>query len=463
MVKRILKWSAVALLVLAVLFVTFVGPWPTYGASDVTREPYFQEVVALIDANVAESTIGAEAGPLRAGWAKEAITPPVGTPLSGFGDRQGKPSTGVHDELYVRALALGEDNDTVVIVGSDMLIVPNNVADIARADAAAQTPLTPNDILFNASHTHCGPGAWAPGFVGNAFSGAYDESVVTTLGHAFGDAIIAAYNAMEPAEIAHGTIDVPEFIRNRVRDAGTDNQLNYLIAKQSDGDTCYLASYSAHPTVLGGKVMEFSADYPGYLYRYIETQTNEFAMYLGGAVGSMGPRPGVDGDGFAKAQHMGEALAQRILADAEKAAFTNRAEIASVGFPFETPSLQMCPTGRSWRLSPFLIPMLGIDNIAWVQGVRVGDMFFYGTPCDMSGEIAVDMKQWAKGKGVDLWVLSFCGDYIGYVSPQRYYLTADPKGDEAYEMYFMSWFGPNQEPFFTETMEHMVDAMYEAL
>ncbi|NUM56510.1 MAG: neutral/alkaline non-lysosomal ceramidase N-terminal domain-containing protein [Candidatus Hydrogenedentes bacterium] len=461
--KKILKWAAGVLLALVVLFVTFVGPWPTYGSSDVTQEPYFEEVVAKIDANVAESTIAAEVGPLRAGWAKEIITPPVGTPLSGFGDREGKPSTGVHDDVYVRALALGEDNDTVVIVGSDMLIVPNNIADIARADVAAETPLTPNDILFNASHTHCGPGAWAPGFAGTAFSGAYDEKVMTDIAHAFGRAIVAAYKAMEPAEIAHGTLDVPEFIRNRVRDAGTDNQLKYLIAKRSDGDMCYLASYSAHPTVLGGGTMQFSADYPGFLYRYIESQTKQFSMYLGGAVGSMGPRSGGSGDGFAKAQHMGESLAQKILVDAEKAEFVNRAEIASVGFPFETPSLQMCPTGRSWRLSPFLIPMLGIDNIAWVQGVRVGDMFFYGTPCDMSGEIAVDMKQWAKGKGVDLWVLSFCGDYIGYVSPQKYYWTADPKGDEQYEMYMMSWFGPNQEPFFTETMETMVERMYEAL
>ena len=461
--KKFLKWTAVVLLVLAVLFVTFVGPWPTYGASDVTQESYYKDVVAKIDANVKESTIGAEVGPLKAGWAKVSITPAPGTPLAGFGNREGKPSTGVHDEIFVRAIALSEDDDTVVIVGSDMLIVPNNIADIARADAAAQTPLTPNDILFNASHTHCGAGAWGPGLAGKAFSGDFDTAVMTKIGHEFGEAIVAAYKALEPAEIAHGTLDVPEYIRNRTREAGTDNQLKYLIAKQRDGDMCYLSSYSAHPTVLGGGVMEFSADYPGYLYRYIEAQTGEFAMYLGGAVGSMGPKSGGSGDAFDKAQNMGEALAKKVIKDAEKAEFTDRAEIASVGFPFTTPSLQFCPMSRSWRLSPFLVPMLGIDNVAWVQGVRVGDMFFYGTPCDMSGEIAVDMKAWARGKNVDLWVLSFCGDYIGYVSPQRYYLTADPNGDEAYEMFLMSWFGPNQEPFFTETMEHMVETMYDAL
>ncbi len=462
MIKKILKWTGIVLLVLVILFVTFVGPWPTYKASDVTQEKYYQNAIALVDANLAESTISKDVGALKAGWAAVEITPPVGTPLSGYGDRQGRPSTGIHDELYVRALALSDGKDTVVIVGSDMLIVPDNIANIARADAAAETSLTPNDILFNASHTHCGPGAWAPGFAGKAFSGEYNEAIMTELGHQFGEAIVEAYQAMEPAEVAHGTLDVPEFIRNRVREASTDNQLKYLRVKQDDGDECYLSSYSAHPTVLGGGTMEFSADYPGFLYRHIEKETGKFAMYLGGAVGSMGPK--VSGpDGFTRAETMGEALAQKVLDASKDATFTKSVEIASVGFPFKTPSLQFCPMGRSWRVSPFLVPMLGIDNIAWVQGVRVGDMFFYGTPCDMSGEIAVDMKRWAKDKSVDLWVLSFCGDYIGYVSPQRYYETADPNGDESYEMYFMSWFGPNQEPFFTGVMQHMVEKMYAAL
>ena len=460
--KQFLKWTAIVIFALVALFVTFVGPWPTYGASDVTQERYYTDVVARIDTNLQQSTVGADVGPLKAGWAKVSITPPMGTPLAGFGDRQGKPSTGVHDDLFVRALALSDGKDTAVLVGSDMLIVPNNVADVARADAAARTPLTANNILFNSSHTHCGPGAWGPGFMAKQFSGAYDEKVMEDLGHEFGEAIVVAYESLAPAQIAHGTLDVPEHIRNRTRDAGTDNQLKYLVVKTANGSTCFLSSYSAHPTVLGGKTMEFSADYPGYLYRYIESQTGKFAMYLGGAVGSMGPNPGVEGDGFARAQAMGEDLAKKVLADAANAKFTDHAEIASVGFPFTTPSLQMCPMNRSWRLSPFLISMLGVDNTAWLQGVRVGDMFFYGTPCDMSGEIAVEMKQWAKKKSVDLWVLSFCGDYIGYVSPQKYYLTANPKGSENYEMFVMSWFGPNQEPFFTDAMEHMVEKTFPA-
>ena len=42
---------------------------------------------------------------LKAGVARVEVTPPVGSPMGGYGDRQG-PSTGVHDPLYATVLVL---------------------------------------------------------------------------------------------------------------------------------------------------------------------------------------------------------------------------------------------------------------------------------------------------------------------------------------------------------------------
>jgi hypothetical protein len=42
----------------------------------------------------------------EAGAAAVDITAPVGTPLAGYGDRWGRPSTGIHDPVYARALYL---------------------------------------------------------------------------------------------------------------------------------------------------------------------------------------------------------------------------------------------------------------------------------------------------------------------------------------------------------------------
>src|SRR6476646_3837494 len=48
------------------------------------------------------------ATPLRAGVGRAEISPPVGTPLGGYGERHGKPSTGLHDPLFAKALALDD-------------------------------------------------------------------------------------------------------------------------------------------------------------------------------------------------------------------------------------------------------------------------------------------------------------------------------------------------------------------
>ncbi len=455
MLKKTLTGAGIVLALLVVLFLVFVGPWPTYAATEVTDEGFYQNAIQAADTSFQDTTVG-EPGTLQAGWASARMTPPVGTPLAGFGDRHGKPSTGVHDELYAKAVAVSDGADTAVLVGSDMLIVPDNVADIARAMASKAVGLAPEDILFNASHTHSGPGAWGPGLAASMFGGTYDESVAQSIGEAFGTAIVEAYQNLKPATFAKGSVDAPEYIKNRAHDGPVDSELSYLVFQHKDGKTCHVVSYSAHATVVGSSNMEFSADYPGYLERAIETKTGGMAVFLAGAVGSMSAQTSGP-DGFTRAETLGTTLADLLLNDAESAEFSDRIEVASVGFHFETPSLQF-RLNPNWRMSPYFLSFAGVDNIAWISGIRLGDVFLFGTPCDMSGEISREMKAWAAKQGVDLWVLSFAGDYVGYISPQKYY-GLPRKETHGYEMYLMSWMGPDQEPFFNDVLHHIVKSM----
>ncbi|MBI5094155.1 MAG: neutral/alkaline non-lysosomal ceramidase N-terminal domain-containing protein [Candidatus Hydrogenedentes bacterium] len=456
--KKILIGAGVVLLVVVGGCVTLVGPWPTY-SSGFENARYYTSAIAAIDDHAKTSKSTSTPGPLKAGWARQSITPPAGTPLAGFGDRKGKPSTGVHDDVYVKALVLSDGDDSVAITGADILIIPNNVADLVREKVGKATPLTPNNILFNASHDHSSVGAWGPGFMGEQFSGKFDPKIITFLADAFSDAIIEAYNAQKPAGVYHDSVDAKEFIRNRVRSgAPVDSELSFMVVQQDEGDTCYVASFSAHPTVLGGGNMQVSGDYPGFLQRKIESGANAFAMYLGGAVGSMGPNAPNAPDAFGRAQAMGEALATRILQQAPKP-FAKNVDIAAVGIPVEVPPLQL-RLNRSWRVSPYFVNMLGIDDAAWIQSIRVGDLMLVGMPCDFSGEISVKWKAWGKTKNLALWNLSFDGDYVGYISPDEYYQGAG-KGEE-YEMYLMSWCGPHQEAFFTSLAKHMTEAIAPA-
>lgn len=458
-VKRILLVLVALVLAIAGLFVIFVGPWPTY-ASRFEDQSYYKDAVAAIAAHARAISLTETPGRLIAGWAERDITPTKpGVPLAGYGDRRGKPSTGVHDRVYVKAIALSDGKDTAVLVGADILLVPDNVADAVRADVAKRTPLTADSLYFTASHTHSSVGAFGPGMVAKTASGTYDPDIPPFLTKAFADAIVEAYENLAPAKLGHGSVSAPEYIRNRTREAPVDDELSYLVVEKDDGKRCFVASFSAHPTVLSGDNMQFTAEYPGYLQRFLAAD-GTFAMYLGGAVGSMGPRAPEGPDGFARAQAMGEALAKLIQADAPGVAFETNVDIAAIGIPLELPPLQVRIKSTKWRLSKFIGPLLGLDTDGWMEGVRAGKVVFIGVPADFSGEISRKWKQTAQDAGLDLWATGFSGDYAGYVSPDEYYgQVLDDDGGTAYETGLMSWTGPHQEAYFTALKDHLVAAL----
>jgi len=114
--------------------------------------------------------------------------------------------------------------------------------------------------------------------------------------------------------------------------------------------------------------------------------------------------------------------------------------------------------GRWFRWSPFLVRRLGVEDEAWLSVVRLGDLALAGIPGDLSGEIAVNLKARARERGVELWVTSFDGAYVGYISPDHYYETASREGLEGYEMYTMSWGGPQQEELLSRLVGAALDA-----
>jgi hypothetical protein len=443
-------------------FVTFVGPWPTY-KSGFKDKPYYKEALASIEQHGKRFTHNSVIRRFEAGWGSRSIIPPKGTPLAGFGDRKGKPSTGVHDEIFVKALAVSDGTDKAVIVGADMLIVPENVAELVRIRVSQQTALTANDILFNASHNHSGPGAFAPGLASKAFSGAYDPNIPDFLAGAFTEAIVKAYRSLEPAKLIHGSVDAPEYIRNRTRtDGSVDSELSYMLVEQEDSDRCFLVSYSAHPTILGADNMQFTGEYPGFLMRRITEQTGAEAIYLAGSVGSMSPRPPEGKDPFDRCRAMGTALADKVLeAVAGATLFKDKVDVASIGIPVRLPPFQL-RLSENWRVSKFLFPFLGIDADGWMHAVRIGDVALVGTPADFCGEISVDLKSRTQNRIRNLWVLSFNGDYAGYISPDRYYYDKDEEGGYGYERGTMSWIGPDQEVFSVSLIMRMIDALSPA-
>ncbi len=463
--KRCLKIYLLSMLavfmVVSIAFVAIIGPWPVYVDSEYADSPFFKRTLQRIEQHLAFTELTEAPGQLQAGWAERDMTPPVGTPMAGFSGRPNeKRCTAIHDPVFTRAIVLSDGRDTVALVGSDMLMTTWNIAEKVWMKVAGQTPLTSDTILLTTSHNHSGPGAFAPGLLPEFSYGKYDPAVEEQITSAIAGAIVEAYKAMRPAGIGHGGAEAPDFIENRTDMPGKDASLKFLAIENDSGQRCYAVRYSAHPTVLPQESLELSAGYPGALCRRITEETGAMTVFLGGAVGAMGPTPPAGNSPMERAQRMGEALAERFLGQVANLSFTDRIDIAAIGVPVDMPPMQVRLFSPKWRMSPKLARVIGLPPGGWIQAIRAGDMVFMGFPYDTGGEIAREWADQAAKTGIDLWVGSHCVAYCGYLSPDRYYMNPTVGYDQEYEWRIMNWHGPNQEAMYRDLKDHILNAFF---
>jgi hypothetical protein len=472
--KKIIAVTLLTIVSLVLALIIFIGPWPVYKVINVEKKPYFKRAFAAVAGidesgkNAMQPSLKTLTSPLEAGWSKVKLLFPEGTPLAGYGDRKGNPSIGYHDDLYVKAVVLRNSTDGAVIAGADMLIVPENISKDVMDRLAGKISIPAENIIFNASHTHSGPGASTRGLLARIFGGKYDRRVERLIVDAFEKAILEAENNLGPASYAHFAVEAPELIRNRVRNisrisssknsALVDAALDCLVLKHNDGASCIVVRYSAHPTIIGHENMSFSGGFPGYLQRYLEHEAQAEVIYLGGALGSMGSNPPPGNGDFERAMKMGQALGKKILMQIPNLTYKNIVELRSAGIRFKTPPLQL-RISRRFRLSPIFLNIAGVNRKTRLTGLRIDRIILLGFPADFSGELSKLLKNWGHGYGFHIIPLSFNGDYAGYISPDVYYDEVYEDGGLAYETAIMSWCGPNQEAFFLNLAKSLIEVL----
>ncbi len=119
------------------------------------------------------------------------------------------------------------------------------------------------------------------------------------------------------------------------------------------------------------------------------------------------------------------------------------------GLEVKLPEAQVRITD-SWRLRPAITRrLMPVSDHTFIQLMRLGDTLWFSTPCDFSGELALDLKGMVERRGLRAIVTSFNGDYVGYVVPLQYYHLS------GYEPRLMSFYGPYVSVFLTDLMRRM--------
>lgn len=152
----------------------------------------------------------ATAAEFRAGAATSNITPPLGGDIIGnFVPIQ---ATHVHDELHARCLVLDDGQKRLALVVCDLLGINPVLCEEACKEITAQTKIPRDCILISATHTHSATSALGQDRPAAVYLlDDYQKFVARRVA----DGVVRAMNELRPAEIAFGTVDIPEHVFNR--------------------------------------------------------------------------------------------------------------------------------------------------------------------------------------------------------------------------------------------------------
>jgi neutral ceramidase len=278
---------------------------------------------------------------LWAGAARQEITPPVGSPLSGFIARLSV-STDVSDPLFTRALVLRHGQTIMVLVQMDLLGLARWHVDEIRRVCRGLGAVLPENVFISATHTHSGPGM-LPVRGCLVASLDYQWSVVTkTI-----QAIKQAYALLQPARLFSNRVRFHLGVNRREKTAngivlGVDPRkpapkfVDVAELRMGDGGSCVLFSHAAHPYVLGGDQSLISGDFPSFACQFLERSSGTTAMFLNGCAGDIAPERAFQGVEAAQGEgsRLAEAVRQAMGGAREIAALPLRALSKHVYLPY---------------------------------------------------------------------------------------------------------------------------------
>jgi hypothetical protein len=413
---------------------------------------------------------------LRVGAGKAAIVYPDNFfPYSGF---RGRYLTGVHDDIYARALFLDNGTDKMLFVSLEI----GDITDEWVPEISRETELPAENIFLAATHTHTAPYAnstWGERVVDTEKT----EPFCQACKDAVYSAIRAAQASARPATMrfSEGSCSVnvsrvrpyegnsekvtARYISAPNPHANSDKTVAVMtFADSSDRVIAYLINYAVHSAVLFRQVWDqkdggslVSGDLAGAAMRYVEERVPDaVALYTMGAAadqitrytmvhsvfdadGNISRKDYGDEVGYGLVDAMGSELGEEVLRAAKSAreAETSLLKIAEItvsamgkregtgGPPTQIPDgFQYVPT-----------EMTGIR----LRLIKAGETALLTVPGEIVASIGSDIKAALKAQGfANAVVITQCNGALQYISDDYGY---DNMTFEANMSHFMKGIG----------------------
>ncbi|MYB77051.1 MAG: hypothetical protein F4X83_08145 [Chloroflexi bacterium] len=232
----------------------------------------------------------------RAGVGRTTLTPPLGTPLIGYGRRE-RGADAIRDDIYATSLVLSDGAITVALVTCDLCTLPIQQVRYVQQRIEERTGIPPEHVLINTSHAHSGPLTTF-----NEETPAGLRRIVLDLLDGIAESVVQAAAKLVPCQIVAGKGSVHASINRRQRNGysdavtpdspeGTvDPNLHVVRIDGLDGTpVAVITAYACHPVALRPPSHAYSADFVCALRECVEPRIGAPLLFAQGAAGNLVP------------------------------------------------------------------------------------------------------------------------------------------------------------------------------
>lgn len=428
------------------------------------------------------STFAADSAspPLRAGATVSDITPGLGENI--VGGFSPFPSKNIHDELKARCIVLDDGRTKIALVVCDLLGFHRSLSVEARRQILAQSGIRPENVLISATHTHSASSALGPPGYRTETEGQLDE-YQKFVARRIADGVQRAVNALRPAEVAFGRVDVPEHVFNRrwfmkegttppnpfgkidkvkmnppggspnlVEPAGpTDPTVSFVALREPGGKP--IAIYSAYSLHYVGGVgsADISADYYGVYCESLkkrltgDDENSKFvAAMANGTSGDINninfktPRPSKPA--YAQMQYVANDVAAKVAEAYQNLQWSGTAPLTSKYRDLEVAWRQIGPDLLKWAKEMEAKGKSGenkdviaqsyagrVQRLAEAFGptrmplqvLKIGEICIGSSPCETFAETGLEFKK--RSPFAKSFMVELSHGYLGYLPTPRHF------------------------------------------
>ncbi|MCZ7649210.1 MAG: neutral/alkaline non-lysosomal ceramidase N-terminal domain-containing protein [Planctomycetota bacterium] len=377
------------------------------------------------------------------GFAQRKVTPEMGVALAGYGLQPKRTAEAVLDDLFARAIVLGDGARKVALCSVDVIGLSADLVQTVRKRVEKEAGIPPERVLLSAVHSHSTPTT-------SVFRmwGALSTSYVKWVAQAVGDAVVEAAQGARKVELGFGSAEVRGVAKNRVRaDGPVDHTLRVLAAREPGAATPCLvaANFGCHPVCMDSHSRFVSADYPGRMLRDLkQAYPAAEPVFFQGCLGDINPERthgGVDA-----AQDHGRRLAEAaagILREMkyDAPAFVDGARV-DLDLPLDAERYRSDAEAylyrgvvpkyhdwiaiggfmRDWAVEALALSAAGVPPAVRTeaQALRIGETVVVGLPGEIYTLIGDGIRK-GLPNSKHVWVVNFSNANVGYICDPRDY------------------------------------------